>query len=76
MYSSYLLPLITPNAGLIPFERCIEQTIKYTRECKAFGCSILDNQAVHFCLAELESEVEVLRSMVYRTVGKCRYSYS
>ena len=62
-YFSYL-------TGLIPFERCIEQTIEYTRERKAFGRSILDNQAVHFCLAELESEVEALRSMVYRTVGK------
>ena len=66
MYSRlYLL-----YTGLIPFERCIEQTIEYTRERKAFGHSILDNQVVHFRLAELESEVEALRSMVYRTVGK------
>ena len=57
-------------AGLIPFERCIEQTIEYTRDRKAFGRSILDNQVVHFRLAEMESEVEALRSLVYRTVGE------
>ena len=58
------------SVGLIPFEKCIEQTIEYTHERKAFGRSILDNQVVHFRLAELESEVEALRSLAYRTVGK------
>lgn len=44
----------------------IQDTIDYTRERKAFGKSILDNQAVHFRLAELKTEVEMLRSLVYR----------
>jgi citronellyl-CoA dehydrogenase len=48
-------------------DRLIEQTIEYTRERKAFGQSILDNQSVHFRLAELQTEVEALRSLVYRT---------
>ena len=51
-------------------ERAIQQTIDYTRERKAFGKSILDNQYVHFRLAEMESEVEALRSLVYRAAGK------
>ena len=51
-------------------ERAIQQTIDYTRERKAFGKSILDNQYVHFRLAEMESEVEALRSLVYRATGK------
>src|SRR6188472_1715596 len=37
-------------------ERLIEQTIDYTRNRKAFGKSILDNQVVHFRLAELSTE--------------------
>jgi len=51
-------------------DRAIEQTIDYTRERKAFGKSILDNQSVHFQLAEMESEVEALRSLVYRATGE------
>ena len=51
-------------------DRLIQQTVDYTRERKAFGKSILDNQYVHFRLAELETEVEALRSLVYRATGK------
>jgi len=53
-------------AGLKGMERTIEQTIDYTRNRNAFGKSILDNQVVHFRLAELLTEVELLRSLVYR----------
>jgi citronellyl-CoA dehydrogenase len=44
---------------------CIDQTIEYTRERKAFGKSVLDNQVVHFTLAELKTEVECLRALTY-----------
>ncbi len=44
----------------------IRQTIDYTRERKAFGRPILDNQVVHFRLAELKTEVEALRALTYR----------
>jgi citronellyl-CoA dehydrogenase len=47
-------------------ERTIAQTIEYTRGRMAFGHSILDNQTVHFKLAELQTEIELLRSLVYR----------
>ena len=47
----------------------IQETVDYTRERKAFGQSILDNQAVHFRLAELKTEIEALRSLLYRAVG-------
>jgi citronellyl-CoA dehydrogenase len=47
-------------------ELIIAETIAYTRQRKAFGQSILDNQVVHFRLAELRTEVELLRSLVYR----------
>ena len=49
-------------------DKLIDLTIDYTRERKAFGKSILDNQVVHFRLAELRTEVEALRAMTYRAV--------
>src|SRR5256885_14728329 len=55
-------------AGLMKMERMFRMTIEYTAGRQAFGKSILDNQVVHFRLAELETKVELLRSHVYRTV--------
>lgn len=49
-------------------ERAIEDVIAYTRERVTFGQPILNNQVVHFRLAELQTEIEALRSMVYRAV--------
>ena len=53
-------------ACLKAHERTIQQTIDYTRGRMAFGQSILDNQTVHFKLAELQTEIEMLRALVYR----------
>ena len=53
-------------SGLKGFEKIINATIEYTRQRQAFGKSILDNQVVHFRLAELQTEVEALRSLIYR----------
>ncbi|MEO8057479.1 MAG: acyl-CoA dehydrogenase family protein [Burkholderiales bacterium] len=44
---------------------CIDETIRYTRERQIFGKSVLDNQVVHFKLAELKTEIESLRGLVY-----------
>ncbi len=54
--------------GLVKMERAIADTIEYTRNRIAFGQSILDNQVVHYKLAELQTKVELLRSLVYRAV--------
>ena len=51
---------------LMGCDRIINATIDYTRERKVFGKPLLDNQVIHFRLAELKSEVEALRSLVYR----------
>jgi citronellyl-CoA dehydrogenase len=53
-------------SSLMAFDRHIDETIDYTRQRKAFGQSILDNQVVHFRMAELRTEVELLRSISYR----------
>ena len=53
-------------ACLKAHETIIDDTIAYTRERKAFGQSVLDNQVVHFKLAEMQTEVELLRALIYR----------
>src|ERR1700729_1741126 len=53
-------------ACLKSHETIIAETIEYTRNRKAFGQSILDNQTVHFKLAEMQTEVELLRALIYR----------
>jgi citronellyl-CoA dehydrogenase len=54
--------------SLRSLDRLIDQTIDYTRQRKAFGKSILDNQVVHYRMAELRTEVEALRALTYRAV--------
>jgi citronellyl-CoA dehydrogenase len=47
-------------------EHAIGDTIEYTRNRRIFGRPVLDNQVVHFTLAELSTEVEALRALLYR----------
>jgi len=44
-------------------ESNLDETIDYARSRKAFGQSVLDNQYVHFRLAELKTEVESLKAL-------------
>ncbi len=60
--------LFAAAGNLKAMERCIQSTIDYTRQRKTFGKPILDNQVVHFRLAELQTEVESLRALVYGAV--------
>ena len=55
-------------SSLKNLDKQIDLTIEYTRDRHAFGQPLLDNQAIHFRLAELRTEVELLRSLVYRCV--------
>jgi len=47
-------------------EWVIEDTIDYTRQRSAFGKKILDFQTIQFRFAELQTEVEALRALIYR----------
>ncbi|CAB3972675.1 acyl-CoA dehydrogenase family protein [Burkholderia sp. AU30198] len=58
------------SRALRTLDRVIDATIEYTRERNVFGKSLLDNQIVHFRLAELRAEVEALRSITYRAVDQ------
>ena len=55
-------------SSLRSLDKLIDATIEYTRERKAFGKGILDNQVVHFRLAELRTEVAALRALTYQAV--------
>lgn len=59
--------LFAAASSLKGLEKVIEETINYARDRQVFGMSLIDNQAVHFRLAELQTEVELLRSLTYRT---------
>jgi len=60
--------LYAAAGNLKGLEACINQTIEYTRGRKVFKKAILDNQVVHFRLAELQTEIECLRALVYSAV--------
>jgi citronellyl-CoA dehydrogenase len=54
-------------SGIDGMTNIIHETIEYTRQRQAFGQSLVDNQYVHFRLAELKTEVESLKALVYQT---------
>lgn len=60
--------LIGSVTGLAGMEQIIQLTINYCRERKAFGRPLIDNQWIHFKLAELMTEVEALRQLNYHCV--------
>jgi citronellyl-CoA dehydrogenase len=49
-------------------DNLIDQTIAYCKERHTFGQPLINNQVIHFRLAELRTEVECLRSLTYRAV--------
>lgn len=53
---------------LVMLDQCVDKTIEYARERQVFGMSLLDNQVVHFRLAELKTEIELLRAGTYQAV--------
>ena len=60
--------LYAAAAALKGYEYIIQETIEYTKQREAFGKAILDNQVVHYRLAELQTEVELLRALTYNAV--------
>jgi len=60
--------LYCASGALKAMEHCINSTIEYTRERMAFGKPLLDQQVIHFRLAELQTEVEALRALTYNAV--------
>ncbi|KAM3857981.1 putative acyl-CoA dehydrogenase 6 [Diretmus argenteus] len=55
--------------SLTMMDTIIQETIQYTRQRKIFKMPVLYHQSVHFKLAELQTEVELLRSLLYRATA-------
>ncbi len=57
--------------GLGIAERCLELAIKYAKSRKAFGKRISEFQGIQWMLAEVATEIEALRLLVYNAAEKC-----
>jgi citronellyl-CoA dehydrogenase len=62
-----LVGAITTYSSL---ERTVRDTIAYTQQRCAFGQPLIDNQVIHFRMAELLTEIEILKQFCYATVEK------
>jgi citronellyl-CoA dehydrogenase len=58
--------LYAAASGIDGLFNLIDETVEYARQRKAFGQSLLDNQVVHFRLAELRTEVESLKALTWQ----------
>lgn len=47
-------------------ERLVKETINFCCDRKTFGKPLINNQVIHFRLAELQSEIELLKSLNHR----------
>ena len=47
-------------------ENCVDSTIDYCKQRHTFGQPLIDNQVIHFRMAELQTEIEALRALVYQ----------
>ncbi|WP_110519110.1 acyl-CoA dehydrogenase family protein [Herpetosiphon llansteffanensis] len=57
-----LIGAVSAVAGM---EKIVALTINYCRERQTFGKALIDNQYIHFRLAELLTEIEALRQLNY-----------
>ncbi len=56
--------------GLRVLDMVIEDTIEYTGQREVFGMPVRDNQVVYHKLAELHTEVEACRAILYRAAER------
>jgi len=62
--------LAAAAGSLVPLSNVLEETINYTRERKAFGSPLINNQYLAFRLAELNTELELVRAALYQAVDQ------
>jgi alkylation response protein AidB-like acyl-CoA dehydrogenase len=51
-------------------QRCLDEAIRYTKERKQFGQPIADFQATQFTLADMETELQAARVLLYAAAVK------
>jgi len=51
-------------------QRCLDEAVNYTKERKQFGNPIADFQATQFTLADMETELQAARTLLYAAAVK------
>jgi alkylation response protein AidB-like acyl-CoA dehydrogenase len=51
-------------------QRCLDEAVAYTRQRKQFGAAIADFQATQFTLADMETELQAARMLLYAAAVK------
>ena len=51
-------------------QRCLDEAISYTKERKQFGQAVSDFQATQFTLADMETELQAARMLLYTAAAK------
>lgn len=51
-------------------QRCLDEAVKYTKERKQFGSAIADFQNTQFMLADMETELQAARMLLYAAAVK------
>jgi alkylation response protein AidB-like acyl-CoA dehydrogenase len=51
-------------------QRCLDEAVSYTKERKQFGNPIADFQATQFTLADMETELQAARTLLYAAAVK------
>ena len=51
-------------------QRCLDEAVAYTRERKQFGTAIADFQNTQFTLADMATELEAARALLYMAAAK------
>ena len=51
-------------------QRCLDEAIKYTKDRKQFGQAIADFQTIQFTLADMETELQAARMLLYGAAVK------
>ncbi len=54
-------------SGVGAAQYCIDESVRYAKERIVFGKPLWHNQAIQFPLAELQTECEMVRQLVYKT---------
>jgi len=57
-------------SGVGAAQYCIDESVRYARERIVFGKPLAVNQAIQFPLAELHTECEMVRNLVYKTAWR------
>jgi acyl-CoA dehydrogenase len=62
-------------SGVGAAQYCIDESVRYARERIVFGKPLWLNQAIQFPLAELHTEAELVRNLVYKTAWEMDHGH-